>query len=121
MTGLRCWLISATLAISEVLYGEAVRVLNWHWDRELALIWLVTQQTQQQATARLQSQRQGEPVAHLSNEYFDELTDAVIALTNYIETNGSENELLEVLGKFSELTYITTGNGYYLVQKGHMT
>lgn len=101
-----------------VFFGEAGRVLNWHWDRELALIWAITQATQNQAASRLQSTRQGEPVAMLSAEFFDALTRSAVALADYVEEQGTEQELHQILGRLSELTYATTGNGYYLLQKG---
>jgi len=102
-------------------FGESTRVLNWHWDRELALIWAITQFTQTQAAVRLQSSRQGEPVARLTTEFFDALTETAVALADYVERNGTEQELHKILGRLGELSYVTTGNGFYLLEKGHFT
>ena len=101
-----------------IFFGEAARVLNWHWDRELALIWAITQFTQSQATARWQASKQGDQVATVSKEFFDALAENAVALADYVENKGTEQELHQIRGRFSELCYATTGNGYYLVQKG---
>ena len=101
-----------------VFFGECTRVLNWHWDRELVMIWAITQFTQTQAGLRLQSTRQGEPVAVLTKEFFDALTESAVALADYVENKGTEQELHQILGRMSELSYATTGNGFYLLQKG---
>jgi hypothetical protein len=100
-----------------VFFGEATRILNWHWDRDLALIWLVTQQVQQQASLRFQSIPR-EPVVSLSGGFFEVLTQTSVELADYIERKGTEEELCILMGRLAELAYVTTGNGYYLLQKG---
>lgn len=109
---------SQKLFYFSVFFGESTRVLNWHWDRELALIWAITQFTQTQAAVRLRSTQQGEPVAMVSKEFFDALTESAVALADYVEKKGTEQELQQILGRLSELSYATTGNGFYLLQKG---
>ena len=101
-----------------VFFGESTRVLNWHWDRELALIWAMTQFTQSQAAGRLNSMRQGEPVAMVSEGFFAALTENAAALADYVEKQGTEQDLLRILGRFSEQCYATTGTGFYLIEKG---
>lgn len=100
-----------------VLYLESGRIINWQWDRDLVLIWMVTQQTHIRATAKLQSMLQGDPVAPLPDDYFVQLTKATYELTEYVEKNGTEQELAQIMGTFAQLDYLTTGNGYYLTQK----
>ena len=85
-----------------VFFGESTRILNWHRDRELALIWAMTQFTQTQAVVRLQSPRQEEQVATLSKEFFDALTANAVALADYVEKKGTEQELHQIFGRFSE-------------------
>ena len=102
-----------------IFFGEAGRVLNWHWDRELALIWAMTQFMQTQAAARLQANRQGEQVAILRPPFFDALTESAVALADYVEHKGTQQELNQILGRLGELSYVTTGNGFYLLEKGH--
>ena len=100
-----------------VLYLESGRIINWQWDSDLVLIWLVTQQTHQRATAKLLAMLQGDQVAPLPDDYFVQLTQATYKLTEYIEKDGSEQELTQIMGTFAQLNYLTTGNGYYLTQK----
>ena len=95
--------VAQKLYYFSIFFGESVRVLNWHWDRELALIWAITQFTQTQTTLRLQSTRQGEQVARLSEEFFDALTESAVALADYVEKKGTEQELYQILGRLSEL------------------
>jgi len=100
-----------------VFFGEATRILNWHWDRDLALIWLVSQQVQQQTAAAIS---RSEPVIRLSGEFFEVLTQTSVELADYIERKGTEEELCILMGRLAELAFVTTGNGYYLLQKGNI-
>ena len=104
-----------------VFFGETTRVLNWHWDRDVALIWFVTQHVHQAIVTAIQAMRIPEQVVRLTPQYFDALTQATFALAAYIEHQGSDEELNQIMGRFAELTYITTGNGYYLYQKGQVS
>lgn len=102
-------------------YGEAGRILNQHWDNDLALIHLVVQQVQQQVNARLQLiMSGGERNVRLDNAYFDALTQAADALASYVEHDGNESELCGIMGRLAALSYVTTGNGYYLFGKGQI-
>lgn len=101
-----------------IFFGELVRVLNWHWDETLALIWSNVQHAHQAITSRVNATAQGDIVVALSKEFFDAVTQTSTALVDYIEKNGDEAELCHILGRLAELTYATTGNGYYLLQKG---
>jgi len=103
-----------------VFYGEATRVLNWHWDRDLALIWMVTQNVHNTITARVHAISQGEPVVRLSEAFFDTLTLESVALVDYIEKQADDNELCRIMGRLAELVYATTGNGFYLLSKGNL-
>ena len=109
---------SQNLFYFPVFFGESSRVLNWHRDGELALIWAITQFTQSQAAARLRSTQQGEPVALVSKEFFDALTESAVSLADYVEKKGTVQKLHQIFGRFSELCFATTGNGFYLLQKG---
>ena len=105
-----------------VFFGEASRVLNWHWDRDLALINLVTQGTQRAVSQRLQTiVSNTERVVQLSEEFFDAFSQAASDLTDYVEQDGDPEELRAVLGRMAELSYVTTGNGYYLLDKGQIS
>jgi hypothetical protein len=103
-----------------VFFGEAVRILNWHWDATIALIWSNVQHTHNVITARVQAFARGDRVVVLSEEFFKAVTQTATELVDFIETQGDEAELCRILARFAELTYATTGNGYYLLGKGHI-
>lgn len=98
-----------------VFYGESTRVMNMHWDAQLALIHGITQLTfgviDQRITALAKGQ---EPNISLPANFMDALTDAADDLTAYVRDNGSDEELLRILSRLYELSYVSTGNGFYL-------
>ena len=104
-----------------VFFGETVRVLNWHWDEDVALIWAVTQSTHHSMLQRIAESNQGERVVILTKSYFDALTRESIALVDWVENNGSKAALCGIMASLAEIAYATTGNGFYLLEKGHIT
>ena len=105
-----------------VTFGEATRVMNMHWDAQLALVHGVTHHTSQAIAARVSAIQAGaEASVRLEDEYWDALADAVDELAAFIrDKEGSDGELLRILTRFYELAYITTGNGYYLHLRGKL-
>ena len=103
-----------------VTYGEATRVMNMHWDAQLALVYGVTQHTNQVIATRVTAiQAQAEVNVELGAEYWDALADAMDELSAFVRNKeGSDGELLGILTRFYELAYVSTGNGYYLHLKG---
>ncbi len=103
-----------------VFYGEAERVLNLEWDRDLALIRLVSQQVYLQINATLQSPAMAvapSPGAII----YEKLTEAASDLTAYYERPEKQStgeDLSELLGRLAELSYVVSGNGAYLYEKG---
>lgn len=104
-----------------VFFGETVRVLNWHWDKDVTLIWAITQQTHNSMVQRMAARTQGDPVIALTNVYFDALTREATALVEWIEKEGTKEELCDIVASLAEITYATTGNGFYLMGKGQIT
>jgi hypothetical protein len=104
-----------------VFFGETVRVLNWQWDEDIALIWAITQHVHQAISNRMQLHSQGVGVITVPREVFDALTRESIALVDWIDKKGEKSELCEIVAAFSEIIYATTGNGFYLLRKGHFT
>ena len=104
-----------------VFFGEAGRVINWHWDEELVLIWAVTQAVQGALNQRLAATAQGEPVLTITSSFLNALTHDAIALVEWIEKKGGKTELLDILASLTKILYATTGNGFYLLEKGHIT
>ncbi|MFC1845791.1 hypothetical protein ACFLYM_00050 [Chloroflexota bacterium] len=104
-----------------VFFGDAQRVLNWEWDRDLALIHLVTQHVHTQFNGALQQppQAQVAPVDWVTAT--DRLTQAASDLATYFEKAESENNkevLYQILGWLAEIAYAVSGNGSYLFERG---
>ena len=92
------------------------RIFNVKFDPELVFIHVVLQATHAAANQRLSAMKTGaqQPVA-LSNDFFTRLVELTKKLWTAIEKD--ENPY-EVLKQFSLLAFSTTGNGFYLQQKG---
>lgn len=103
-----------------VIYLEAGRIINWKMDPDLVLIWAVTQWVHQTATAKFQRMAQGD-ITPVPDDFIAQLTQATVELAQYVENDGSGQELARLMGVFSQIGYATTGNGYYLIQKASIT
>lgn len=101
-----------------VLFGEAQRVLNWEWDTDLALVYIVTHYTHTQINAALA------PPAMQTfptdwKIIFDKLPQVASDLATYYEQDKDDKgELCRILGLFSEIAFAVFGNGSYLHEKG---
>jgi hypothetical protein len=102
-----------------VFFGEAQRVLNFEWNRDLALIYTVTFYAYTQINAAMQSPALMQLPIDWTAVY-DKLTLAASDLTAYLEKakNDSGEELCQILGRLAELSYVVSGNGTYLYGKG---
>ena len=99
-------------------YGEVGRLLNTAWDAELALLHMVLMGTHQAVNARIGAIAAGADRAiGLPGNLLDELTTATTELADMIR-DGRDGELVRILARFTELAFVTTGNGYYLYLKG---
>ncbi len=103
-----------------VFYGETGRQLNMHWDADLALLFLVAQGACNHIGNRVKLPPDaGFPPGGISDEFLQALDQVSEELATAFE--GSEIDvprLYAALARTAELTYITTGNGAYLYQKG---
>ena len=102
-----------------VIFGEAQRLLNWQWDRDIALIHLVSQQAYTVINAQLPFLGSVLPIK--GEIVFEKLTKAVSDLADYLEkteNKDSQEELCQILARFAEITYVVQGNGSYLYEKG---
>ncbi len=99
-----------------VFFGEAQRVLNREWDKNIALIYAVTHYTHTQLLGAMQSS------AALPIDWtiiFDKLTENTSNLASYFEkSDDNMEELHQILGRFAEIGYAVNGNGSYLYEKG---
>jgi len=104
-----------------VFFGEAQRVLNWEWNRDLALIHLVTQHVHTQINTMMQVPGLGQTLPIDWTTLFDNLTQVASGLATYFEeaeNEDSKEELHRILGYFAEIAYAVSGNGSYLHEKG---
>jgi hypothetical protein len=102
-----------------VLFGEAQRVLNFEWDRDLALLYTVSQQSYNLISA--QGPMLGTVLSVTTSTIFEKLTQITADLATYYE--GTENkvnkeEFYQILGALAEVTYAANGNGSFLVERG---
>lgn len=99
-------------------YGIIQRLINVEYDPHLIYIHLVLQTTYERINSRLNSLVSGmDKAIDFPDVIFDKLPDIVIQLAEQIHSCsqiGINNKLEEI----ATLSYLTTGNGYYLFQKG---
>lgn len=102
-----------------VFHGEAQRVLNFEWNRDLALIYMVTQHAHTQINAAMQTSALMQLPIDWTAVY-DKLTLVASDLAAYLEKakNDGSEELCQILGRFAEISYVVSGNGIYLYEKG---
>ena len=97
-------------------YGVIFRILNQEFDPTLNFIHFVLNGAYSTINSRLTIMGQGvEMGVGIPTVLFVKLEDATEALAKAIRENTS---LLESLEKISVLSYATSGNGYYLYEKG---
>ena len=104
-----------------VLFSEAQRVLNWEWNRDLALIYTVTQHVHTQINNTMQVPGLGQTLPIDWTTVFDKLTQVASDLAAYLEKTENEDsgeELCQILGRLAEIAYAVSGNGSYLYEKG---
>ena len=109
---------SKKLFYFSIFYGEPQRIINWEWDRDLVLIYIVSQYTFNAVTALINPPAVGtHPIEY--EKVFTALTQAASDLTEYFENKEENTEKLhQILGRFTEIGYASTGNGSYLYEKG---
>ncbi len=102
-----------------VFYGEATRILNLAWDAELALVHNVTQAASAMLSGRVSSIQSGDRNVELPQEFFPALEKAGEEIATYVASGKQPKEVLYgALERIAELTFLSTGNGYYLYLRG---
>lgn len=94
------------------VYGIMPRIFNLEFVPDLVFAHFVISSTYNQINSRLENP---DKVVNIPENFFDKLIETIEQLLTSIEKN---EDLYEVLKKFTLLGFITTGNGYYLYQKG---
>jgi hypothetical protein len=102
-----------------VFFGEAQRILNFEWDRDLVLIYTMTQHVHTQVNTMMQNPAGVLPVDWTT--IIDKLTQAASNLAVYFEKTENDDtreEMYKTLGQLAEIAYAVSGNGSYLHEKG---
>jgi len=97
------------------IHGVINRVFNFEFDLELVSIHFILQSTHNALLQRIQAMKGGETIIPVYEQHFKSLTSACKELAKKIK---SDEDISPTLQKFILLIYSTTGNGYYLLQKG---
>jgi hypothetical protein len=97
------------------VHGIVSRIFNLEYDPDLVYLHFVTQQCHTAFQQRLAAAKGGDAVVGLAQKQLDGLTKATKELAKKIQ---NKEEVYDTLRKFVLLAYSTTGNGYYLMDKG---
>ena len=97
------------------IHGAINRVFNMEYDPELVFMHHVLSAVYTGFLGRINAMRKGDTVIVLDDSYFKKLISLSINLKDKISENGNVDDTLK---EFIVLLYATTGNGYYLKQKG---
>ena len=98
------------------IYSIIQKIFNLEYDSDLIFFHFILRQTYDAFNGRLQAiMKGGETVVPLQEDQFKKLSQITKELANKLQKNEDVNETLK---KFAILSYTTTGNGYYLLQKG---
>jgi hypothetical protein len=107
---------SEKLYYFSAIYGVFHRIYNLDYNPDLVYAHFILRGTHEAFMTRLKIIEQArDHIILLSNEQFDKLSILSKELARKI--NKTE-DMDETLKKFVTLSYSTTGNGYYLMQKG---
>lgn len=116
--------MQATENLEEKLYyfsavfGAAQRIVNFEFDPEMLFIHQVTQLAYNQMQQRLVLVKSGQQTSiEMPDNLFAVLREMVYEMASRVENGETTYPILE---KMMTLSYSTTGNGYYLFQKGHL-
>lgn len=97
------------------LYSMTNRVLNLHYDPELQFLDFVLNTTYGTINGRLGAIKQGDLNVPVSADLFDNLDKLLLDLEKAVGEGKSTHLIMQ---RLVNLAYLTTGNGYYLSQKG---
>lgn len=95
------------------IYSAFQRIFNSEFDPELVLGHIILNVTYNNINTIIE--RGLETVVKIPDDFFDKLVDITKKLSKKVKKNES---IYDVLEQFAVLSYLATGNGYYLYQKG---
>ncbi|MCD6577273.1 MAG: hypothetical protein J7K66_04580 [Anaerolineaceae bacterium] len=97
--------------------AEFLRVLNLEYDPDILYIHHIVHDTHVAFQQRIAAIKRGDTVVPITNEQMDSLEYSSIELGNRFKQN---EKMDDILREFVVLSYSTSGNGYYLMQKGFL-
>lgn len=97
------------------IYGVISRIFNLEYDPQLIFAHFVLNNAYGNIKSRIDAIKRGDQLVMFPGEYFDKLTGYVERLASQIE---KDEDISSTLSKITVLTFLTTGNGYYLFKKG---
>jgi hypothetical protein len=95
--------------------GVLHRILNLEYSRELLIAHYVTNETLKMFQQRHAGFKAGDIAIRVTDEQLLRLSEVT---KEFLETIRNDGNVDEVLKKYVVLLYSTTGNGYYLMEKG---
>lgn len=98
------------------IYAVIQRVYNFEYDPQLVFIHHVLEDTYRVISNRLMMIAQGDTTAMLADGVIDKLHTYTSQIVDKIERD--EDGICDLLQKIIILGYTTSGNGYYLYEKG---
>jgi hypothetical protein len=99
------------------VYGITQRVFNFEYDEDLICMHAVLNQVYGLFRSRIEGLKKGDGGVPISEQQIEKLMKLTKDLGKRIK---SKETIDDILKKFTVLAYSTTGNGYYLLEKGHL-
>jgi len=99
-------------------FGELNRAFNQLWGPELGLTHLVLQDVHEKINRRVNVPAVGTKIPNELPGALDQLANDLAALFESKQIDDAR--LHQVLARAAELSYVVTGNGYYLYLKGQI-
>lgn len=96
-------------------YGVLSRIFNLQYDPQLVFAHFILNSSYASINSRISSIKSGDVVIDFPAQGLNKLAEAVEEFADKIEQGQS---IFEVLQKIVEISFISTGNGFYLFQKG---
>ena len=101
-------------------FGTLNRVMNFHYEPILTFMHQILQDVHQSFLNRFANSRNPAAItSQFPEDFFIKLFDYFDLLISAFQ-NKNENQIREILEKFSNLTYATSGNGFFLYLKGNL-
>lgn len=97
------------------IQGMLHRVMNLEYTEDLLFAFFITNETHKLLLQRSISLKQGDAVVKLTEQHWVRLIEIT---KDFLEAVRNDNNLGSVLKQYVILSYSTTGNGNYLMEKG---